>query len=193
MAKTMRSPTKFVGLHAHPTIGSIGDALGLPSDHIEFAYNNGSDALALTDHGNMNGISHQQVKLADMRKAGKTFKGLIGIEAYFVDDIAAHTALRLQKKEEEQRLKQLAIKDAEAKLSTKKKTSIEQQALLALDVIGDEQKATEDKPVEESDEITGTIIEVESDSKNLKYLDPVNQRNHLVLLAKNNAGVKAVS
>lgn len=192
MAKTMRSPTKFVGLHAHSTIGSIGDALGLPSDHIEFAYNNGSDALALTDHGNMNGISHQQVKLADMRKAGKTFKGLIGIEAYFVDDIAAHTALRLQKKEEEQRLKQLAIKDAEAKLSTKKKTSIEQQALLALDVIGDEQKATEDKPVEESDEITGTIIEVESDSKNLKYLDPVNQRNHLVLLAKNNAGVKAL-
>lgn len=177
----MRTPTKFVGLHAHSTIGSIGDAIGLPGDHIEFAFNNGSDALALTDHGNMNGISHQQVKLGDMKKAGKQFKGLIGIEAYFIDDITAHTSLRQQRKIEEQQAKAAAL----AAKPSKKKT-VEEEAVAELEeTVGNEQKADED-------DVSGTIIEVEAESKNLKYLDPVNQRNHLVLLAKNNAGVKAL-
>ena len=39
--------------------GSIFDGLGFPQEHMEFAYSNGSDALALTDHGNMNGLSYQ--------------------------------------------------------------------------------------------------------------------------------------
>ena len=50
-----QSKIKFVGLHAHSVAGSIFDGLGFPQDHMEFAYSNGSDALALTDHGNMNG------------------------------------------------------------------------------------------------------------------------------------------
>jgi hypothetical protein len=43
------SKIKFVGLHAHSVAGSIFDGLGFPQDHMEFAYSNGSDALALTD------------------------------------------------------------------------------------------------------------------------------------------------
>ena len=53
------SKIKFVGLHAHSVAGSIFDAIGYPQAHMDFAYENGSDALALTDHGNMNGLAYQ--------------------------------------------------------------------------------------------------------------------------------------
>ena len=53
------SKIPFVGLHAHSVAGSPFDALGYPPDHMEFAYENGMDALALTDHGNMNGLAWQ--------------------------------------------------------------------------------------------------------------------------------------
>ena len=46
-----QSKINFVGLHAHSVAGSIFDALGYPQDHMDFAYENGNDALALTDHG----------------------------------------------------------------------------------------------------------------------------------------------
>ena len=48
------SKINFVGLHAHTGVGSPFDGLGKPEDHMEFAYANGSRALAVTDHGNMN-------------------------------------------------------------------------------------------------------------------------------------------
>ena len=38
----------FVGLHAHSVAGSIFDAIGYPPQHMDFAYENGSEALALT-------------------------------------------------------------------------------------------------------------------------------------------------
>ena len=44
---------------AHSVAGSIFDAIGYPQDHMDFAYENGCDALALTDHGNMNGLAYQ--------------------------------------------------------------------------------------------------------------------------------------
>ena len=48
----------FVGLHAHSVAGSIFDAIGYPDEHMDYCYENGGEALALTDHGNMNGFSH---------------------------------------------------------------------------------------------------------------------------------------
>ena len=39
------SKIKFVGLHAHSVAGSIFDALGYPNEHMDFAYENGCDAL----------------------------------------------------------------------------------------------------------------------------------------------------
>ena len=53
------SKIAFVGLHAHSVAGSIFDGLGYPQEHMDFAYENGMDALALTDHGNMNGLAWQ--------------------------------------------------------------------------------------------------------------------------------------
>ena len=75
----------FVGLHAHSVAGSIFDGFGFPQDHMDFAHSNGSEALALTDHGNMNGFSYQVLHARKMRAAGKDFKPIFGVEAYFIE------------------------------------------------------------------------------------------------------------
>jgi len=77
----------FVGLHAHSVAGSIFDALGYPDEHMNFAYENGMDALALTDHGNMNGLPYQVLHAKKMKEAGKDFKPIFGVEAYFLPSI----------------------------------------------------------------------------------------------------------
>ena len=77
----------FVGLHAHSGVGSPFDGLGYPSEHMEYAFKNGNDALALTDHGNMNGFAYQVQHAQKMLKEGKEFKPLFGVEAYFLPSI----------------------------------------------------------------------------------------------------------
>ena len=82
------SKIKFVGLHAHSVAGSIFDAIGYPQAHMDFAYENGCEALALTDHGNMNGLAYQVLHAKKMQEAGKEFKPIFGCEAYFTPSIA---------------------------------------------------------------------------------------------------------
>jgi len=82
------SEIPFVGLHAHSVAGSIFDALGYPEEHMDFAFKNGMDALALTDHGNANGLAHQVLHAKKMHKEGKDFKPIYGVEAYFIPSIA---------------------------------------------------------------------------------------------------------
>ena len=77
----------FVGLHAHSVAGSIFDAIGYPNEHMDFCYENGGEALALTDHGNMNGFSHQFLHWQKMKAEGKEFKPIFGVEAYFLPSI----------------------------------------------------------------------------------------------------------
>jgi len=77
----------FVGLHAHSVAGSIFDGLGFPNEHMDFAYKNGMDALALTDHGNMNGLAHQVLHAQKMQAEGKDFKPIFGCEAYFIPSV----------------------------------------------------------------------------------------------------------
>jgi len=82
------SNIKFVGLHAHSVAGSIFDAIGYPQAHMDFAYENGSDALALTDHGNMNGLAYQVLHARKMQSQGKSFKPIFGCEAYFLPSLS---------------------------------------------------------------------------------------------------------
>ena len=82
------SKIKFVGLHAHSVAGSIFDAIGYPQAHMDFAYENGCEALALTDHGNMNGLAYQVLHAKKMQDVGKEFKPIFGCEAYFTPSIA---------------------------------------------------------------------------------------------------------
>ena len=84
----IKSLIPFVGLHAHSVAGSIFDALGYPEEHMNFAYENGMDALALTDHGNANGLAYQVLHAKKMKKEGKDFKPIYGVEAYFIPSIA---------------------------------------------------------------------------------------------------------
>ena len=78
---------KFVGLHAHSCF-SVFDGLGFPNQHIDFAVENGCDALALTDHGNMNGLSYQVLHTKKLLSEGKEFKPIFGVEAYFIPSIS---------------------------------------------------------------------------------------------------------
>ena len=73
----------FVGLHAHSVAGSPFDGLGYPGEHMDFAYENGMDALALTDHGNCNGLAYQVLHAKKMKAEGKDFKPIFGVEEYF--------------------------------------------------------------------------------------------------------------
>ena len=82
-----KSSIPFVGLHAHSVAGSPFDALGYPPEHMDYAYENGCDALALTDHGNMNGLAYQVLHAKKMQESGKNFKPIFGVEAYFLPDM----------------------------------------------------------------------------------------------------------
>ena len=82
-----RPKIKFVNLHAHSVAGSIFDAIGYPADHMDFAHENGLDALALTDHGNMNGLAYQVLHGRKMAEEGRDFKPIYGVEAYFVPSL----------------------------------------------------------------------------------------------------------
>jgi DNA polymerase III, alpha subunit len=83
----VKSNIPFVGLHAHSVAGSPFDGFGYPQDHMDFAYQNGCDALALTDHGNANGLSYQVLHAQKMQKEGKDFKPIFGVEAYFIESL----------------------------------------------------------------------------------------------------------
>ena len=88
MTERTSSSIPFVGLHAHSVAGSPFDGFGYPKEHMDYAYSNGSDALALTDHGNMNGYSHQLLHINKMKADGKEFKAIFGVEAYFTTSIS---------------------------------------------------------------------------------------------------------
>ena len=82
----MSSNIPFVGLHAHSGL-SVNDGLGYPQDHMKFALENGSDALALTDHGHMNGLPYQVLFAKKLKSAGENFKPIFGVEAYFLPSL----------------------------------------------------------------------------------------------------------
>lgn len=88
MTDRVQSSIPFVGLHGHSVAGSPFDGLGYPQQHMDFAYENGMGALALTEHGNANGLSYQVLHAKKMMAEGKDFKPIFGLEAYFVDSIS---------------------------------------------------------------------------------------------------------
>ena len=94
----IKSSIPFVGLHAHSTAGSPFDAIGFPQQHMDFAYENGCDALALTDHGNCNGLAYQVLHAKSMEKEGRNFKPIYGCEAYFTPSIEEWTKVYEQAK-----------------------------------------------------------------------------------------------
>jgi len=86
MNERVKSDISFVGLHGHSGL-SLFDGLGYPQEHMDFAYQNGCDALALTDHGHMNGLAYQVLHAKKMFEERKEFKPIFGLEAYFTPSI----------------------------------------------------------------------------------------------------------
>lgn len=87
------SEIKFVGLHAHTTF-SVGDAIGYPKDHFDFAIENGMDALAITEHGNLNSAGYSLQAAEEYKKKGTPFKVLWGVEAYIHPSLEEWTKLK---------------------------------------------------------------------------------------------------
>ncbi len=175
---SQKTPNRFTGLHSHSL--SIGDSIGYPQEHIDFALSNGSDSLALTDHGHQNGIPFQQIKVKDLKKKGIAFKAIPGIEAYFIDSLDDWRKLHAEAK-------------ASGSLAPKRKKTIKSE----LELIGNELASTESELDElnvkkDENEESGTVIEDEAESKVSKWFNPLFQRNHLVLLPKNSAGIKSL-
>jgi DNA polymerase III alpha subunit len=191
----MRTPKKYVNLHAHSN-GSIGDAISLPQEHFDFARQNQLDAHAITDHGNMNTFSHSYKYFEELKKKGNsTFKVLYGNEAYFIPSIEDWEK---QKAEKAVMMQQAKLEKAAAK--TKKASSAKDVAELIVFAHDEktieeleEQQAivniTEDKDGQEN----VAVVEDEEETKTAKKpADPLRKRNHLVLLAKNEAGLKSL-
>lgn len=113
-------PTRFVGLHAHSTFSPF-DGLGMPQEHIDFALENGMDGLALTEHGNMNSFCHAHSKAQELKKAGRAFRYVPGVEAYYHPDLddwrKSHTAAK-EARDEAKRSKNQAVKVDKEDLGT---------------------------------------------------------------------------
>jgi len=114
----------FVGLHAHSGL-SLNDGLGYPQEHMDFAYENGSDALALTDHGHMNGLPYQVLHAKKMLEEGRSFKPIFGVEAYFLPSLDLwREEYERAKKEKKKMGKEDALSIENEKASKQKMTNI---------------------------------------------------------------------
>jgi len=96
----------FVNLHAHDGF-SVGDGLGYPDKHFDFAYSNGLDAHSITNHGNMNSVPHMVSHIKKMRSEGKNFKAIYGMEAYFLPSISDWREEYEEQKKEKKRKKKV--------------------------------------------------------------------------------------
>ena len=97
---------QFVNLHGHSCF-SLFDGFGFPQEHMNFAHSNGSKALALTDHGSMNGLSYQLLRAKEMKAEGIDFKPIFGVEAYYIDSIDDWRELRNEIAQDKKRAKEV--------------------------------------------------------------------------------------
>ena len=120
----MSKKIPFAGLHAHSGL-SLNDGLGYPQDHMDFALHNGSRALALTDHGHMNGLPYQVLHARKLKANGENFKPIFGVEAYFLPSLDLWREEYEKAKNEKKQIKNevsLSIEDERA--SKQKMTNI---------------------------------------------------------------------
>lgn len=170
------APKKFVGLHAH-TGASTYDGLGPVSDHFKFCMENGLDAHAVTEHGQMNSFSSAILYNYKMKKEGKQFKYIPGVEAYVHPDL------------NQWRLDKLSADKArdDAKEEKKLKAKLKEKVVTNIERVTDGDDETVD--IEMSNALT---VENEEETKSGKTFNPVNRRHHLVVLPKTSEALKKI-
>ena len=143
MTERKKSSLKFTNLHGHDTF-SIFDGMGFPDEHIDFAYSNGLDGMAFTNHGNMNSFSYAMMKAKKMKDEGKTdFKVIYGIEAYIHPSIPDWKLEKEKHKEDAKLAKQvdddvgLVVED-ESETKKGKYGTLNQRSHLVLNAINQE-------------------------------------------------------
>jgi len=87
MSDRKKPSIPFYNSHGHSTF-SIFDGMGYPDEHADFAFQNGLEGMAFTEHGNMNSFSYAFQKSKKMKDEGKDFRIVYGIEAYVHPDIS---------------------------------------------------------------------------------------------------------
>lgn len=170
----MREPKRFVSLHNHTTF-SVSDGLGYPEDHFKWCIENGVDAHAITDHGNMNAYAHAQLWVEDYnKKAEKPFKYLPGVEGYFHPDLESWRREKAQSDEEKG-----------TKKEEKRKKAADDGVATSLSL-----KLDSNEDIEEVDLTRNSLVlEDEETSKSNKHFNPLNRRHHLVVLPINSQGL----
>ena len=164
--KNIVPPDRFTGLHSHTTFSTF-DAIGYPSDHIDFITSDpqGGDSWAITDHGNGNGLGHANAHANILQKSGKKYRQLYGVEFYFIPSIKTW-----QQQYEAHREAVQAERDAKRK-----------EKLVNSPVIIDAEKEIE---------AGGHIVEDENETKESSKGKPAWKRYyHLVVIAKNRKGL----
>ena len=80
------APQKRIELHLHTKLSSM-DAMDDPGDAVRLAARFGHPAIAITDHGVVQGFPEAMAAADDVKKKNPDFKLIYGCEAYFVDDM----------------------------------------------------------------------------------------------------------
>ncbi len=175
-SSTSRIPSRFVGLHGHSGFSPF-DGLGYPDEHFKWCIENGIDAHAITEHGNMNSYAHAQLWVEKWNSsATNKFKYIPGVEAYFHPDL-----------QQWQRDKELADQaQVDKKVASK---LAKQQEELQTKIIARVDESDETEEIETTNALT---IENEDETKSTKHFNPVNRRHHLVVLPKNQKGLLSI-
>lgn len=96
----------FYNMHGHTTF-SIFDGMGYPEEHADFAFQNGLEGMAFTEHGNMNSFAYAFSKSKKLKDEGKDFKIVYGIEAYVHPNIEGWKVEKEKHKEDAKLAKQV--------------------------------------------------------------------------------------
>ena len=154
-------PSRFVGLHAHCGTGSPYDGLGYPDQHIDFVLSNDMDGWALTDHGNGNGLAHAHTYSKKLKKQGRKYRQVYGVEFYFVPSLSEWRISYENHREE--------VRAARSEKKAKESTDINSEDEVA----------------------GGLVIENEEETKATDFeKNDWKRRYHLVVLAKSQKGLQ---
>ncbi len=85
LSRKDKADKKRVELHLHTTMSSM-DALIAPDAAVKTAMKWGHPAVAITDHGNVQGFPEAMIAFEKNKKEDQAFKLIYGMEAYFVNN-----------------------------------------------------------------------------------------------------------